>query len=60
MGSTYMTRNQIRILRKLAIRKFYFRPSYIWKRLKKMTSWTEFMGNLTNAWLLIKNTFFHL
>lgn len=58
MWSTHMTRKQIEKLRKLAIREFYFRPSYIWQRLRKMTSWTEFVGNITNGWLLIKNTFF--
>lgn len=57
MWSRHMTPKQIEKLRKLAIREFYFRPSYILKRLKKMTSWTEFLGNLTNARLLIKNTF---
>ncbi|MCX6824773.1 MAG: radical SAM protein [candidate division SR1 bacterium] len=57
MGSTHMTRKQIETLRKLAIREFYLRPSYLWKRLRKMTSWTEFVGNLNNARLLMKNTF---
>ena len=58
MWSAHMTKKEIEKLRKLAIRKFYMRPLYIRKRLRKMTSWTEFKGNLTNAWLLIKNTFF--
>lgn len=57
MWSTHMTKKEVEKLRKLAIREFYLRPSYLWKRLKKMTSWTEFTGNLTNGWLLIKNTF---
>lgn len=57
MWSTHMTRKQIETLRKLAIREFYLRPSYLWKRLRKMTSWTEFVGNLNNARLLMKNTF---
>jgi hypothetical protein len=59
MGSAHMTRKEVEKLRKLAIREFYLRPSYIWKRLKKMTSRTEFTGNVTNAWLLIKNTFWN-
>jgi anaerobic magnesium-protoporphyrin IX monomethyl ester cyclase len=59
MGSTHMTRQEIQKIRKLAIRTFYFRPSYLRQRLRKMTSWTEFYGNLTNAWVLIKNTFWN-
>jgi len=58
MWSTHMTPKQIGKLRKLAIREFYLRPSYLWKRLVKMTSRTEFKGNLTNARLLFKHTFF--
>jgi len=57
MWSTHMTRKEIEKLRKLAIHKFYFRPKYIWKKLRKITSRTEFIGNITNAWLLFKNTF---
>jgi radical SAM superfamily enzyme YgiQ (UPF0313 family) len=58
MWSTHMTRKDIEKLRKLAIYNFYMRPIYLWKRFRKMTSLTEFNGNITNAWLLIKNTFF--
>jgi len=57
MWSTYMTKKEVEHLRKLAVRKFYLRSSYLWKRFKKMASWTEFAGNVSNAWVLIKNTF---
>lgn len=57
MWSRHMTAQEIEKLRKLAIHKFYFRPNYLLGRLKKMTSFTEFIWNITNWRLLIKNTF---
>jgi len=37
-----MSRDEIEKLRKLAFRRFYRRPGYLWRRITGIRSWTEF------------------
>lgn len=57
MWSRHMTIHEVEKLRKLAIRSFYLRPSYLINRIRKLKSWTEFKENLINAINLFKDTF---
>lgn len=57
MWSKYMTKDQVQRLRKLAVYKFYLRPSYIFKRFSSIRSMTELKWNIKNAYNLLINTF---
>ncbi|MCP4649482.1 MAG: radical SAM protein [PVC group bacterium] len=41
LGNEFLSKDDIWGLRKKALKDFYFRPGYIWKRLKKMKSLTD-------------------
>lgn len=38
-----------------ANREFYFRPAYIWQRLKRIRRWRDIKVYLDGAWMLVKN-----
>ncbi len=41
--------------RRRAVRRFYLRPSYIWKRLRRVRSPVEFATHAREAWALVRN-----
>lgn len=55
MGTTFITREEMRKLKRKAVWGFYLRPKYILKRLLALTSFTELKLNFNNFIALIKN-----
>lgn len=53
-----LTRDQVDRLRSYALRKFYFRPSYIYKRIKAVRNVFQIKMLFLEALRLIKNLFF--
>ncbi len=41
--------------RRRAVLSFYLRPSYLWRRLRHVTTVTELVGQLREAWMLLRN-----
>lgn len=41
--------------RRRAVRRFYLRPSYVWRRLKRVRSPVEFAMQAREAWALVRN-----
>ena len=38
-----------------ANREFYFRPGYVWQRVKKIRRWRDIKVYLNGTWMLVKN-----
>lgn len=55
MGTAFITKKEMRKLKKKAIWGFYLRPKYILKRIASLTSFTELKLNFNNFVALIKN-----
>lgn len=55
MGTGKLSADEVMKLKKLAYRRFYFRPSYLWKRFKGLTSGQEFKNHLTEGWYILKS-----
>lgn len=53
MPTKYLTREQVQELKKRAVRQFYLRPSYLWKRLKSVSSFYELKEQVMEGWALL-------
>jgi anaerobic magnesium-protoporphyrin IX monomethyl ester cyclase len=53
MGNEFLTAADVWRLKNEAIRKFYGRPSYWWRRLRNVTTSYELRRNLINGWALL-------
>ena len=55
-----LSAEEVYAFRQRAIRKFYLRPSYILRRIRRVASWTEFQNYLGNglslAWQSIQSS----
>ncbi len=43
-------------LRDEAVRRFYFRPAYIWKRARKTATWPQFKAQAATGWSLFQQS----
>lgn len=57
MGTGKLSAKEVMQLKKLAYRKFYFRPSYLLKRAVELASWQELKNHLTEGWYVLKLLF---
>jgi hypothetical protein len=53
MGNEYLNADDVWRLKNEAIRTFYGRPGYWWRRLKNITTFYELRRNLINGWALL-------
>ncbi len=54
MGTGELTRDELQALKNKAYRTFYFRPSYIFKRLANISNWTEFKTHAIEGTYVLK------
>lgn len=57
MGTGELSPDEVMHLKKTAYRKFYFRPSYLWKRLVSLHNRQELKSHMTEGWYILKNLF---
>lgn len=55
MGTGLVSREQLELIKRKAYRSFYFRPSYILKRLIGIRSWQEFVNHIREGAYLLKH-----
>jgi anaerobic magnesium-protoporphyrin IX monomethyl ester cyclase len=53
--SDKLTRDDLKNWIRQAYRRFYLRPSYLWQRLRRCTSWREIRMNLKGLGMLLKS-----
>ncbi len=53
--SDNLSRDDLKYWIRHAYRKFYLRPSYLWQRLRRCTSWREIRMNLKGLGMLLKS-----
>ncbi len=53
-----MTREQLQEVRRLAFKRFYRRPGYMWKRLKMIRSWTDLKVLLAGGFAFLLTSLF--
>jgi anaerobic magnesium-protoporphyrin IX monomethyl ester cyclase len=53
--SDSLSRNDLKYWMRWAYREFYLRPSYVWQRLKRCTSWGEIKMNLKGFFMLLRS-----
>jgi anaerobic magnesium-protoporphyrin IX monomethyl ester cyclase len=53
--SDNLSRDDLKYWIRQAYRKFYLRPSYLWQRLRRCTSWREIRMNLKGFGMLLKS-----
>lgn len=56
LGNDKISSQKLSELRKNAIRRFYMRPSYIWRRLRRTTSFEHFMVQFTEMISMFRKT----
>jgi len=56
MGNDKISAAEIMKLKDEAIKRFYFRPAYLWRRLVSIGSWYELRLLAANGFALLKNT----
>ena len=56
MPTKHLTFEEVRKIRKKAVRAFYLRPKYLVRRIKSIRTFYELVNNLLNAFHLIKRT----
>jgi anaerobic magnesium-protoporphyrin IX monomethyl ester cyclase len=56
MPTKTLSREQIRRFRRKAVRTFYFRPSYLLRRLRAVRSWQDLARNARQALSLVRQT----
>jgi len=56
MGNDKISAAEIMELKDEAVRSFYFRPAYLWRRLISIGSWYELRLLMANGFALLKNT----
>jgi len=54
MPSRYLSRERIHELRAKAVKDFYLRPAYIWRRLRSLKTWYEFHEQLYEGGVLLR------
>jgi radical SAM superfamily enzyme YgiQ (UPF0313 family) len=54
--SENLSRDDLKYWMRQAYRQFYLRPSYIWQRLKRMTSWGALKLNIKGFTMLLRST----
>ena len=54
MGNEHLSGPDVWRLKNKAVRSFYARPGYWWRRLKSMSTFYELRRNLGNAWSLLR------
>jgi tRNA A37 methylthiotransferase MiaB len=54
MGNEYLDANDVWSLKNEALRSFYGRPGYWWRRLSQMKTSYELRRNLVNGWALLR------
>ncbi len=57
MGTGELTAQEVMKLKKLAYRKFYFRPSYLLKKVLDLGNWQELKNHLNEGWYVVKLLF---
>jgi tRNA A37 methylthiotransferase MiaB len=57
MGNEHLSAHDVWRLKNEAIRSFYARPGYWWRRLKTMSTFYELRHNLGNAWTLLRRRY---
>lgn len=55
MPTKYLTIEQVLKLKKKAIRGFYLRPSYLWKRLRGISTLYELKEQVSEGWAMFRN-----
>jgi hypothetical protein len=53
LGNKFLSKEKLKECNKKAYTSFYLRWSYVWKRLKKTTSFGEFKTNVAGLRMLI-------
>ncbi|MDD4979714.1 MAG: radical SAM protein [Candidatus Omnitrophica bacterium] len=56
MGTGHMSKEEVFFWRRQAVKEFYLRPVYLFKRLFSVKSWQEFKINILEGLSLIKGT----
>ena len=59
MGTGKVNEKELEALKKQAYKQFYFRPSYILKRIKSLKNWHEFKSHLVEGWFVLKSHLFN-
>ncbi|NOQ71802.1 MAG: radical SAM protein [Crocinitomix sp.] len=54
MGTGELTRDELQTIKNKAYRSFYFRPSYLFKRLANISNWTEFKAHVIEGTYVLK------
>ena len=55
LGTTGLSSEDLFRWRRRAVLAFYGRPSYLWRRLRHLRTPGEFVGQLREAWMLLRN-----
>lgn len=55
MPSKSLTQERIGQLKSRAVRRFYLRPSYLFRRLRRLRSWSQLLVQIQNSWNLLRN-----
>lgn len=55
MPTKYLTKEQVLDLKKKAVKGFYLRPLYLWKRLKGISSVYELKEQVSEGWALLRS-----
>lgn len=53
MATRHLTQAQVLELKQKAVRRFYLRPRYLWRRLRTLASWWEFKSQIQEGFALI-------
>jgi anaerobic magnesium-protoporphyrin IX monomethyl ester cyclase len=56
MPTKHLSRDQLKKFRNEAIRDFYLRPRYLWRRLRGVSSWYELREHLSEGWALLRSS----
>lgn len=56
MGTGHMSKEEVFFWRRQAVKEFYLRPAYLFRRLLSVKSWQEFKINILEGLSLIKGT----
>lgn len=55
LATAGLSTDDLRRWRRKAVRSFYLRPSYLWRRLRHLRTPTEALSQLRDAWKLLRN-----
>ncbi|MBU4305765.1 MAG: B12-binding domain-containing radical SAM protein [Candidatus Omnitrophica bacterium] len=53
LGNEFLSRQKIWLMRNQAVREFYFRPGYVWKRLRSIGNFRRFITACKIFWSLL-------